>query len=129
MEFRAVLAVLTVLLTALHLQQQLVVASERRLRQAEDENSEDEPRPKRRRTAVPRADYRSFPWAKMLEKHDLLLDSSSREAKQFRRRFRVPYPFFLSLVEEVKAGGWDGFTTDEFEFGNRGRRRCIPVEV
>ena len=129
-ELRAVLTVLTLALAALHHHQQLLLgALRRRLRRAEDEEEEDEPPPKRRRQVVPRADYRSLPWAKMLEKTDLLMDPTTREAKQFRRRFRVPYPFFVSLVDEVKAGNWRGFTTDEFELGGRGSRRCIPVEI
>ncbi|CAB1100351.1 unnamed protein product [Ectocarpus sp. CCAP 1310/34] len=128
-ELRAVLTVLSLALAALHHQQQLLVALLRQLHREEDEEDDEEPRPKRRRTVRPRADYRTLPWARMLEKADLLQDPSTREAKQFRRRFRVPYPFFLSLVDEVKAGNWPGFTTDEFELGGRGTRRCIPVET
>lgn len=122
-ELKAVLAVLSLALAALHHQQQLLIASLRQLHREEDENDDEEPRPKRRRTVRPRADYRALPWARMLEKADLLQDPSTREAKQFRRRFRVPHPFFLSLVDEVKAGKWPGSTTDEFELGGRGTRR------
>ncbi|CAB1109500.1 unnamed protein product [Ectocarpus sp. CCAP 1310/34] len=129
LELRAVLTVLTLALAALHHQQQLLMGALRRRLRQEDGEDEDEPPPKRRRQVVPRADYRSMPWAKMLEKTDLLMDPTTREAKQFRRRFRVPYPFFVSLVDDVKAGNWPDFTTDEFELGGRGSRRCIPVEI
>lgn len=128
-ELRVLLAVLTFTLAALHHQQQLLAASAWQWQEEEDESSDDGPKPKRRRTVVKRSDYRSLPWARMLEKVDLLSDPSTREAKQFRRRFRVPYPFFLDLVQDVKAGNWAGFTTDEFELGGRGTRRCIPVEI
>lgn len=57
------------------------------------------------------------------------MDPTTREAKQFRTRFRVPYLFFVSLVDEVKVGKCRGFTTDEFELGGRGSRCCIPVEI
>ncbi|CAB1099763.1 unnamed protein product [Ectocarpus sp. CCAP 1310/34] len=127
-ELRAVLAVLSLAFAALHYQQQLLVASLRQMRREEEDGCDGEPRPKRRLTVRPRADY-ALPRARVLEKADLLQDPSTREAKQFRRRFRVPYPFFLSLVDEVKAGKWPVFTTDEFELGGRGTRRCIPVEI
>ncbi|CAM9283154.1 unnamed protein product, partial [Discosporangium mesarthrocarpum] len=35
-------------------------------------------------------------------------DPESRSAILFRRRFRVPYPFFVRLVEKVRQQGWLG---------------------
>ena len=37
-------------------------------------------------------DYKESPWANML-RYQEFLDSTSREAKLFRRRFRVPHVF------------------------------------
>ena len=56
------------------------------------------------RTVVPRPDYKQSPWANMLRNQDLL-DPTSRAAKLFRRRFRVPHVFFLTLVRRVIEEG------------------------
>lgn len=64
----------------------------------------------------------------MFEKKDLLSNPSTREAAQFRRRFRVQYPFFADLVEGIKKENWAGFTTDTFDLGRRGVPKCIQVE-
>ncbi|CAM9802745.1 unnamed protein product [Pylaiella littoralis] len=48
---------------------------------------------------------------------------------KFRRRFGVPYPFFLDLVEGIKKENWKGVTTDTYQLGGRGTRKCIPVEI
>jgi len=57
---------------------------------------------------------------------ELLSDPTTTEAVYFRRRFRVPFPFFEELLREVKAGEWEGFTTTETDVGGR---PCIPVEL
>ncbi|CAN0318212.1 unnamed protein product [Discosporangium mesarthrocarpum] len=44
---------------------------------------------------------------KML-REESLGDPESRGAILFRRRFRVPYPFFVPLVREVRQQSWLG---------------------
>lgn len=58
-----------------------------------------------------------------------LSDPETKDARLLRRRFRMPYAMFLKLVDEIKGARWKGFTTDEFEIGGTGTRRCIPVEL
>ena len=65
----------------------------------------DGPHTRLTRTVVPRPDYKQSPWANMLRNQDLL-DPISRAAKLFRRRFRVPHVFFLTLVRRVIEEGW-----------------------
>lgn len=60
----------------------------------------------------------------MLEPTAKLLDPTSDEAAIFRRRFRVPYPFFVELVGVVRKEGW--FPSPEFDVAGR---RCIPLEL
>ncbi|CAB1103804.1 unnamed protein product [Ectocarpus sp. CCAP 1310/34] len=90
----------------------------------------EEPSAKRKRTVYPRPDYHNSAWAIMLrEKEDALADPTTKDARLFRRRFRMPYPIFLELVKEIKSAGWKGFTTDATDLGGRGTRPCIPVEL
>ena len=72
----------------------------------DDEGTDgDGPHTRLTRTVVPRQDYKQSPWANMLRYQDLL-DPTSRAAKRFRRRFRVPRVFFLTLVRRVIEEGW-----------------------
>jgi hypothetical protein len=56
----------------------------------------------------------SSPWGRMLGEEELR-DNTSRAAKKFRRRFRIPYSVFFHLVQRCK---------DEAIFGSA----KIPVE-
>jgi hypothetical protein len=47
------------------------------------------------------------PWGLMLTDEELR-DNKSRASKKFRRRFRIPYPLFLHLVERCKEAGLFG---------------------
>ena len=47
-----------------------------------------------------RADYTQAPWTVML-RHPNLNAHTSREAKTFCRRFRIPYVFFVELLQLV----------------------------
>ena len=83
----------------------------------------DGPHTRLTRTVVPRPDYKQSPWANMLRNQDLL-DPTSRAAKLFRRRFRVPHKFLLTLVRRVIEEGW--VPTAEVDGGGR---RCIPATL
>ena len=84
----------------------------------------DGPHTRLTRTVVPRPDYKQSPWANMLRNQDLL-DPTSRAAKLFRRRFRVPHVLFLTLVvRRVVEEGW--FPTAEMDVVGR---PCIPVTL
>ena len=64
----------------------------------------DGPHTRLTRTVVPRPDYKHSPWANMLRNQDLL-DPTSRAAKLFGRRFRVPHVFFLTLMRRIFEEG------------------------
>ena len=70
---------------------------------AEGEEGEDgdDPRVKRTRQVHPRSDFPQAPWFIMLGKPDLK-QRYSREYRKFRRHFRIPYGFFLGLVQLAK---------------------------
>lgn len=53
-----------------------------------------------------------------------LLDHTTKAVRNFRWRFRMPYPFFKDLVEVVKSRKW--FLTIQEDAA---RRRFIPVEI
>ncbi|CAM9144585.1 unnamed protein product, partial [Sphacelaria rigidula] len=72
--------------------------------QSEDEESEDDGR-RGPRTVHPRPPYEDSSWARML-RNPALADPASRDAQLFRRRFRVPYQFFLQLVDLVEERRW-----------------------
>ena len=55
-------------------------------------------RTKRARISRARADYATSSWSVMLQNKQLQV-RGSKEAKDFRNRFRVPYEFLPSLVE------------------------------
>ena len=46
-------------------------------------------------------DFKQTEWYKVLH-NPLILVPTSNIARQFQRRFRLPYPLFLDLVEDVK---------------------------
>lgn len=83
---------------------------------------EQPPRVKLKRRQRRRKDIDTCAWAQLLEDEDLE-DHTSISAKQFRTDFRLPYPFFLSLVELVKGKDW--FPTAESDACGR---RSHPVE-
>ena len=90
----------------------------------DDERTDcDGPHTRLTRTVVPRPDYKQSPWANMLRNQDLL-DPIARAAKLFRRRFRIPRVFFLTLVRRVIEEGW--FPTAEVDVV---RRPCIPATL
>lgn len=93
---------------------------------AEDAESEDDggpPRVKRTRHVFPRADHGASAWATLL-RSEHISDPTSRAARRFRRRFRVPRVFFVDLVNLAKHKKW--FSSAEEDVG---RRQCIPVEL
>ncbi|CAN0394696.1 unnamed protein product [Discosporangium mesarthrocarpum] len=90
---------------------------------AYDEGQDEEREPKRRRS-YPRSDYRGSAWMKMLECDARLMDSSTREAENFRRQFRFPFPFYTKLVEECKWKRWFGRAGCIGAVG----RQAIPVK-
>ena len=83
----------------------------------------DGPHTRLTRTVVPQPDYKQSPWANILRNQDLL-DLTSRAAKLFCRRSRVPHVFFLTLVRRVIEEGW--FPTAEVDVVGR---PCIPVTL
>ena len=116
------LAAITCAVAAIQQWQQLRLVLE-----DDSESDDDGPKPKRRRCSRPRPVYSNSGWAVMLrDQRELLSDPTTTEAVYFRRRFRVPFPFFEELLREVKAGEWEGFTTTETDVGGR---PCIPVEL
>ena len=58
-----------------------------------------------RRRVFPRRDHIASAWAQMLRR-EALNDHHSAGGEFFRRRFRVPYVFFVQLVEVVEDRGW-----------------------
>ena len=96
------------------------------MREHPDSDGEEEgtaPRMKRTRRVFPRSDYNASAWGQML-RCEALNNHQSAVAKLFRRRFRVPYAFFLQLVKVVKYRGW-------FKAGpcDPAGRPSIPVEL
>lgn len=89
----------------------------------EGDDDGDAARVKRTRRVFPRADYRASAWATMLRSEDLP-DPTSRAARQFRRRFRIPHPFFLELVKIAVDKKWFPSATEDV-----GHRPCVPVEL
>ena len=59
------------------------------------------PRVKRTRQVHPRSDLSQAPWSTILSKKGLKCHDS-REARDFCRRFRIPYKFFLELAKLAK---------------------------
>ncbi|CAM9570967.1 unnamed protein product [Discosporangium mesarthrocarpum] len=91
------------------------------------EDSEDQ-QPERRvmqRRSYPRPDHQASVWMNMVLKEALLTDPSIHEASKFRRRFRLPFPFYKKLVEECKRERWFGRLDSRDTVG----RSSIPVEL
>ena len=64
----------------------------------EEGEDDDGPRAKRTRQVHPRSDFSHAPWYIMLRKAEPKR-RGSREAINFRRRFRIPYELILELVK------------------------------
>ena len=76
---------------------------------------DDFPQVKRMRRVYPRADYTQAPWTVVLRQPSLSIHTS-REAKTFRRRLRIPYVFFvesISLVIQQNISEQKGFTSGD----------------
>ena len=89
----------------------------------EGEGDNEGPRVRRERLVHPRPEYESSAWAVML-RDSALTNPASKSAKTFRRRFRIPHPFFKELVKLVKDKAWFPTATADV-----GRRKCIPIEL
>lgn len=77
----------------------------------------------RRRFRRSRFDYWESPWGRMLQDENVK-DPSTREGKDFRRRFRVPFPVFCKLVMIAEDSNlFDCALADGFG------RRAAPVEL
>ena len=64
----------------------------------------------RKRRYIPRTPkvlkkYQESNWSKMLQL-GRCQDPSSKDGELFRRRFRIPYPLFLEIVEVVRNKNW-----------------------
>lgn len=73
----------------------------------DDDDDEDPPQGKQRRQSRVRPDYSSSAWGVRLSELERLrtegsLAQDSREARDFRADFRVPYEFFIEFVEMVR---------------------------
>ena len=79
------------------------------------------PRVKRTREVPPRSDFSQAPWSIMLRKAEL---KRSTEYRNFRRHFRIPYEFFLELVQLEKYRNWFSLAARDVA-----GRQCIPVEL
>lgn len=64
-------------------------------------DSYDDRHRKRRKKSSPKADFWQTLWGQTLT-HPNVNNPKSREGKQFRRRFRLPYPLFRYLVTLCK---------------------------
>ena len=72
----------------------------------------------------PRRGYSTCGWAiELKELEDEGMDPASRSSRRFRNDFRIPYPFFKTLVALVKERDW--FPTAQKDACGR---QCIPVE-
>ena len=80
----------------------------------------DGPRIKRTRQVHPRSDFSQVPWSTILKKAELNRHDS-REARNLRRRFRIPYEFFLALVKLAKQVALIGYWL--LAIGCNGRNR------
>ena len=71
----------------------------------------------------PRSDFSEAPWSIMPKKAELKR-RDFREARNFRRHFRIPYEFFLELVQLAKHRTWSSLAARDVA-----GRQCIPVEL
>ena len=122
-------AVFAVVLTAYQQQQQRSLAAWSLIMNDYDDDlelkaQEDQgPREIKRRRVYERKDWRKSGWWLQLQEEGLM-EPSTRAFKRFRGSFRVPYPFFVELVELVKQRDW--FPTGQEDAVGR---PCIPVEL
>ena len=122
-------AVFAVVLTAYQQQQQRSLAAWSLIMNDYDDDLELEaeedqgPREIKRRRVNERKDWRKSGWWLQLQDEGLM-EPSTRTFKRFRGSFRVPYPFFVELVELVKQRDW--FPTGQQDAVGR---PCIPVEL
>lgn len=91
------------------------------------DSEEDSSEAKRTRLSYPRPDYNASAWGVMLENLKNLhvdgrLDADCKEAGEFRGRFRVPYDFFLWLIDTARP--WFPTATQDVA-----RRGCIPLPL
>lgn len=86
-------------------------------------HGDNAPPAKRKRTVLPRRDYKASFWWNILGETGLK-DPGSTEARLFRRRFRIPYQVFRELIKLVQEKKW--FSTREKDVAGR---PCIPVEL
>ena len=75
----------------------------------EGEESEDSGGPRVKRKVYPRPDFSQAPWSILLRKAELKR-RDSREARNFRRHFRIPYEFFSELVQLAEHRKWFSLT-------------------
>ena len=69
--------------------------------EGEEGENDDGPRVKRSRQVLPRSDFSQSPWSILLRKPELK-QRDSREYRNFRRHFRIPYEFCLKLAQLAK---------------------------
>lgn len=99
-------------------------AALRSVHEDEDEGSEGEVRGRKiPRTVYARPPYEDSAWAIMLRSLEVA-DPTSEEAKLFRCRFRVPYEFFLQIVQVVEERGWSPSPVADVS-----GRPCISVKL
>ena len=84
------------------------------MRMAERRSEEEETRKKVRRRVIARARYKDGSWATFLNNPEIQ-DPASREGKLFRRRFRVPYEIFGSIMQWAS----DAFPTSSKDVADR----------
>ena len=65
---------------------------------SDSSNDPDGPRQKRKRHVSPRQLYEASSYGTML-REESLRQPDSRTAAKFRRRFRVPYDFFVNMLK------------------------------
>lgn len=87
------------------------------------------PKQKQRRTMYARVNYENSAWGRMLAQEDKLNDSTSKEARVFRARFRVTYKLFVEIVRTVDGTSGRG----EPWFSTRGSdaagRPTVPLNL
>ena len=86
---------------------------------------ESELRAKRGRVVSPRPNYAACEGSEILRKLSLK-DPASKEAKLFRRHFRVLFAFFPEIVKLVKDGGWSSTTANGKDITGS---LCISTEL
>ena len=78
---------------------------------------------RRQRKWEGRPNYMESTWGRMLQSNRINDPTDRKGGKLFRRRFRVPYPIFLQIVDSTKASGL--FTENQDCAGNP----AAPLEL